>query len=55
LVPGLPIASALVSLALMAALPGATWQRLIIWMVLGVVLYFVYGRRHSIVRGRLGD
>jgi APA family basic amino acid/polyamine antiporter len=49
-VPALPIASALVSLALMAALPRATWERLIIWMALGLVVYFVYGYRHSKLR-----
>ena len=47
LVPALPIASALVSLALMLALPWPTWERLMIWMVLGLVIYVVYGRRHS--------
>jgi len=46
-VPALPIASALVSTALMAALPAATWERLIIWMVIGLVIYFAYGRSHS--------
>jgi APA family basic amino acid/polyamine antiporter len=46
-VPALPIASAAVSLALMAALPGATWERLIMWMGLGLALYFAYGVRHS--------
>ena len=46
-VPALPIASAAVSLALMAALPGATWERLILWMALGLALYFAYGVRHS--------
>ncbi len=49
-VPALPIASAVVSLALMAALPGATWERLMIWMGLGLVLYFVYGVKHSKLR-----
>jgi APA family basic amino acid/polyamine antiporter len=46
-VPALPVASALVSFALMLALPGSTWVRLIVWMVLGLAIYFLYGRRHS--------
>jgi APA family basic amino acid/polyamine antiporter len=46
-VPLVPIASVIVSLALMASLPGATWARLVLWMAIGVVLYFVYGRRRS--------
>jgi APA family basic amino acid/polyamine antiporter len=46
-VPFVPIASAVVSLALMASLPGATWARLVIWMAIGVVLYFTYGARRS--------
>jgi APA family basic amino acid/polyamine antiporter len=49
-VPVLPIASALVSFALMLALPWPTWERLIIWMALGLVIYFAYGRTHSKVR-----
>jgi APA family basic amino acid/polyamine antiporter len=49
-VPALPIASAVVSLALMAALPRATWERLIVWMALGLVVYFAYGYRHSKLR-----
>jgi basic amino acid/polyamine antiporter, APA family len=49
-VPVLPILSALVSLVLMLGLPRATWERLIIWMALGVVVYFAYGRRHSRLR-----
>src|SRR5215831_3717647 len=40
LVPFVPALSALVSLGLMAGLPGATWLRLIIWMAIGVVFYF---------------
>ena len=46
-VPYVPIASALVSLALMASLPGSTWLRLVIWMALGIALYFAYGLRRS--------
>jgi basic amino acid/polyamine antiporter, APA family len=49
-VPALPIASAVVSFLLMLALPWSTWERLIVWMVLGLVIYFAYGRRHSKLR-----
>ncbi len=27
-----------------------TWERLVIWMVIGIVLYFAYGYRHSVLR-----
>jgi APA family basic amino acid/polyamine antiporter len=49
-VPYVPALSAVVSLALMASLPAATWLRLVVWMALGVILYFAYGFRHSRVR-----
>jgi len=49
-VPFVPIASAIVSLLLMASLPRATWDRLVIWMAVGIALYFLYGRRHSRLR-----
>ena len=49
-VPVLPLVSAAVSFLLMLGLPRATWERLIIWMAIGIVLYFAYGRRHSRLR-----
>lgn len=51
LVPLLPALSALVSLTLMMGLPWATWERLILWMGIGIVFYFVYGYRKSRLRG----
>jgi APA family basic amino acid/polyamine antiporter len=51
MVPVVPALSALVAFALMAGLPWATWERLIIWMIVGVVVYFLYGYRHSVLRG----
>jgi APA family basic amino acid/polyamine antiporter len=54
-VPVLPVLSAAVSLLLMLGLPRATWERLIIWMVIGVVLYFVYGRKHSRLQNRIRE
>ena len=51
-VPAIPILSALVSLGLMAGLPFDTWMRLVIWMAIGLVIYFGYGVRHSALRAR---
>ncbi len=39
--------SAITSILLMASLPWDTWLRLIIWMAIGLVIYFLYGRHHS--------
>jgi APA family basic amino acid/polyamine antiporter len=46
--------SALVSLGLMAGLPGETWIRLVIWMIIGLVIYFAYGYSHSNLRATEG-
>jgi len=50
-VPVLPILSVLASLWLMINLPAETWLRFGIWMAVGFVVYFLYGRGHS----RLGE
>jgi APA family basic amino acid/polyamine antiporter len=50
MVPLLPVLSAAVSLLLMVSLPWSTWQRLILWMAIGVVFYFAYGYRKSRIR-----
>jgi APA family basic amino acid/polyamine antiporter len=49
-VPLVPILGIIVSLGLMASLPGSTWLRLIIWLILGMALYFTYGKKHSRVQ-----
>ena len=36
----------------MSSLPADTWARLIIWMALGLLIYFLYGRKHSKVQMR---
>ncbi|HEX6617132.1 MAG TPA: amino acid permease, partial [Gemmatimonadales bacterium] len=47
LVPAVPIAGIAACLYLMIGLPVDTWARLIIWMILGLAIYFLYGRHHS--------
>ncbi len=47
LVPLVPIIGIVVSLVLIASLPSAPWMRFAVWMVIGIVIYFAYGRRHS--------
>ncbi|XP_037772892.1 cationic amino acid transporter 4-like isoform X1 [Penaeus monodon] len=47
LVPLLPLVSIFFNVALMVHLNPMTWIRFIVWMVLGLVLYFAYGQHHS--------
>jgi len=47
LVPLTPILGILTCLLLMFSLPGENWVRLIVWLALGLVVYFGYGKRHS--------
>nr|WP_256433579.1 MULTISPECIES: amino acid permease [unclassified Myxococcus] len=46
-VPVVPILGILVCTALMLGLGTETWIRLILWLALGLVIYFGYGRKHS--------
>jgi APA family basic amino acid/polyamine antiporter len=52
-VPFVPIMGIIVSLGLMAGLNGLTWVRLIVWLVIGMIIYFTYGVKHSHVRNSL--
>lgn len=45
--PWVPLLGAGFCLAQMVALPGTTWERLIVWLVLGMLIYFGYGRRNA--------
>ncbi len=54
LVPVFPIIGILLCLYLMKDLPGTTWIRFVVWLVVGLVIYFTYSRHHSRQR-RLDD
>ena len=46
-VPVIPLLGALICIVQMISLPWATWLRLILWMLAGMVIYFCYGIRRS--------
>jgi APA family basic amino acid/polyamine antiporter len=46
-VPVVPVLAVLCAVYLMLNLPGETWLRFLIWMVIGFVVYFLYGARKS--------
>src|ERR1700710_2499040 len=46
-VPVVPVLAVLTAVYLMLNLPAATWARFLVWMVLGLVVYFVHSARHS--------
>ena len=48
-VPVVPILGVLSCLLLMFSLPAANWWRLLAWLALGFLIYFAYGRRHSVM------
>jgi APA family basic amino acid/polyamine antiporter len=50
LVPLVPLLSIVSCLMLMIQLPLLTWYRFMGWLAVGLVLYFVYGYRHSRLR-----
>ena len=47
LVPLVPILGVLFCGFLMASLPEVTWIRFFVWLVIGLIIYFIYGRYHS--------
>lgn len=46
-VPVVPILGAVICIGQTVLLPADTWIRLIIWMAIGIAIYFFYGRHHS--------
>jgi len=49
-VPVIPILGVIVCVVLMASLPIESWERLGIWLLLGLVIYIFYSKKHSKIR-----
>jgi APA family basic amino acid/polyamine antiporter len=54
-VPLTPLISIVACIYLMVQLPGVTWIRFGIWLVVGLVIYFTYGYTHSTLRRRTAE
>jgi basic amino acid/polyamine antiporter, APA family len=50
LVPWFPLLGVLFCLVLMLSLPLETWARFVIWLAIGLCIYFLYGAWHSRLR-----
>src|SRR3954453_10244506 len=46
-VPVFPIIGCALILYLVQTLPGETWIRFVVWLLIGLLVYFFYGRHHS--------
>jgi APA family basic amino acid/polyamine antiporter len=49
-VPLFPIIGVLLCFMLMLSLPVMTWIRFVVWLAIGLVIYFLYSVRHSKLR-----
>jgi APA family basic amino acid/polyamine antiporter len=49
-VPIFPILGVILCIALMLSLPVLTWIRFVVWLAIGLVIYFLYSVRHSKLR-----
>jgi len=46
-VPVVPILGIITCVAMMVSLPQGTWIRLIVWLVIGLAVYYFYGKKNS--------
>ena len=54
-VPVVPILGIIICVLLMCSLPEENWYRLIGWLIIGLVIYVFYGRKHSIMHRILNE
>jgi APA family basic amino acid/polyamine antiporter len=53
-VPLVPLLAIVSCGYLMFQLPWVTWERFVLWLLAGLVIYMVYGIRHSTLRAQPG-
>jgi APA family basic amino acid/polyamine antiporter len=49
LFPLVPISRIGICMLLMFSLPAENWLRMLVWLLIGLIIYFTYSRRHSIM------
>src|SRR3954453_17213315 len=49
-VPVFPLIGCGLIIYLVTTLPGETWIRFVVWLIVGLVIYYVYGRKHSLLQ-----
>lgn len=49
LVPLTPILGIVICMILMFSLPAENWLRLLVWLLVGLAIYFLYGRHHTVM------
>lgn len=50
--PWVPLLGIATCVAMMVSLGHSNWLRLVIWLAIGLLVYWVYGRRHSKLRNQ---
>jgi len=53
LVPLIPVLGVIANLGLMASLPGVIWKVFLFWMAVGLIIYFSYSRKRSVLQRSL--
>jgi APA family basic amino acid/polyamine antiporter len=53
--PLVPLIGILSCVGLLFTLPLAAWIRLLVWMAIGLMVYWMYSRHHSVAGGAISD
>jgi APA family basic amino acid/polyamine antiporter len=48
--PFTPMISIICCIALLCSLKAITWIGFVVWLIIGLIVYFVYGRKHSVLQ-----